>query len=138
MGRGRPYRPRWQLWLERHGRYPLLSQSENCQEPEGHIPPHSEYAQQPDNAAAIGGFVYHGTDIPELDGWYVFGDFLRPRIFAVHPDFPGAPPEILYEGPEPFCACLTGFGETPDGELLVIMAPRGDDPGGIFQLAVAD
>jgi glucose/arabinose dehydrogenase len=119
----------WNVMEGSHCYPPFVQQ---CTEPEGHIPPHAEYAQQPDNAAAIGGFVYHGDAIPGLQGWYVFGDFLKPRIFAVHPDFPGHDPVVLYEGTG--CACLTSFAETPDGELLAILAPRGDDPGLIVQI----
>lgn len=34
--------------------------------------------------SVTGGFVYHGTKLPELNGWYVFGDWGSGRIWALH------------------------------------------------------
>lgn len=39
-------------------------------------PPLAQYDQD-DGRSVIGGFVYRGSDIPELDGTYVFGDLTR-------------------------------------------------------------
>ncbi|MEQ9407894.1 MAG: PQQ-dependent sugar dehydrogenase [Fuerstiella sp.] len=33
-----------------------------------------------------GGFVYRGTQLPELVGWYVYADFISGRIWALHYD----------------------------------------------------
>lgn len=66
--------------------------------------------------SVTGGVVYRGSAMPQLYGWYVFGDFVRGHIWATHND--GTP------GPKPFQR-LTGdfsiatFGYDPrDREIL--------------------
>jgi glucose/arabinose dehydrogenase len=36
--------------------------------------------------SVTGGYVYRGSVIPELVGWYVFGDFVTGRLFAIPED----------------------------------------------------
>ena len=46
--------------------------------------PVAEYAHNPGgNCAVTGGYVYRGTDIPFLYGWYVFGDFCSGRVWKM-------------------------------------------------------
>ena len=64
-----------------------------------------------------GGFVYRGSAVPDLVGWYVFGDFVSGRLLAV--------PEDSVSGTEPVVLLETGlaiaaFGESVDGELFVL------------------
>ena len=64
-----------------------------------------------------GGYVYRGTAIPDLVGWYVFADFGSGRLFAI--------PEDSVMGVIPLALSLTGlsiasFGEADDGELYVV------------------
>lgn len=50
------------------------------------ISPIGEYTHG-DGIATIGGFIYHGSDIPALDGKYVFGDLGGPsahRPYVLH------------------------------------------------------
>lgn len=75
---------------------------------------HGKATNQGDSVT--GGVVYRGAAIPQLYGWYVFGDYVRGHIWATHYD--GTP------GLKPFQR-LTGdwtistFGVDPrDGELL--------------------
>ena len=48
-------------------------------------------------SAVSGGFVYRGTDIPELQGQYVFGDISKGRLFYFDTDGvgPGDRPELF-------------------------------------------
>jgi len=64
-----------------------------------------------------GGFVYRGSAIPDLVGWYVFGDFGSGRIFAVPADsLTGtSPTELLSSG-----LSISTFAEGNDGELYVV------------------
>ena len=49
----------------------------------GFTPPALVYGRRGENLAAItGGYVYRGNAIPELRGYYVFGDIVSGRIFA--------------------------------------------------------
>lgn len=49
-------------------------------QPPVHTFDHSE------GAAAVGGYVYRGTDNPPLYGYYVFGSASHPRLWALTPD----------------------------------------------------
>ncbi len=80
--------------------------------------------------AVIGGFVYRGSEIPELFGRYVFGDLLRPasgsgRLFYGDLET-GEIKEFILLNPLGFR--LLGFGEDDNGELYVLAsngAPNG-------------
>jgi hypothetical protein len=67
--------------------------------------------------AVTGGYVYRGAAMPELAGWYVYGDYCSGRIWAVDAA-PGAssPPVLLMDSPY----TIPSFGERADGELLVL------------------
>jgi glucose/arabinose dehydrogenase/cytochrome c5 len=74
----------------------------------------------------IGGFVYRGEALPELEGNYVFGDwsssFQQPggRLFMAEPQDTGLWPitELLVTNLD-FNYFVMGFGEDEDGELYV-------------------
>ena len=67
--------------------------------------------------SVTGGYVYRGLAVPDLVGWYVFGDFGSGRIFAIPEDSdPGAVPEVLLESG----ISIVAFGEANDGELYVV------------------
>jgi hypothetical protein len=53
--------------------------------------------------------------MPELDGWYVYGDYCSGRIWAVDPA-DDSWPILLTESGLP----IASFGELPDGELLAL------------------
>ena len=80
------------------------------------IDPVTEYDRSL-GASVTGGFVYRGSAVPDLVGWYVFGDFVSGRLLAV--------PEDSVSGTEPVVLLETGlaiaaFGESVDGELFVL------------------
>ena len=53
--------------------------------------------------------------MPELTGWYVYGDFCSGNIWAVNTAGDG-PPVLLAETGLP----IASFAELPDGELLAL------------------
>ncbi len=66
----------------------------DCYEPptecssDGVVMPLYDYVHQtadPIRCAVIGGYVYRGCAIPELDGWYVFGDYCSGEIQMIDP-----------------------------------------------------
>ena len=64
--------------------------------------------------SVTGGYVYRGSDVPDLVGWYVFGDFGSGRIFAIREDSPdGVTPEVLLETSH----AIVTFGTDTAGEL---------------------
>ena len=46
------------------------------------LPPRAEYSHE-FGCSVTGGFVYRGASMPELDGWYVYGDYCSGRVWAV-------------------------------------------------------
>jgi glucose/arabinose dehydrogenase len=80
-------------------------------------------------ATVIGGYVYRGSDMPGLQGAYVFGDFFQPSIRA-----------IVREGRRVadsaelgvFVQNLSSFGEDLDGELYALSLS-----GPVYKLAPA-
>jgi glucose/arabinose dehydrogenase len=84
--------------------------------PDGLIPPVAEYGRS-DGLSVTGGHVYRGSAIPELVGWYVYGDFATFRLWAVKEDRQGGEHEVRDLGR--VRAQLSSFSEEPDGELLV-------------------
>jgi len=97
------------------------------------VDPIAEY-DHGEGSVVVGGFVYRGSQVPGLQGLYVFGDwgsFAAPsaRLFYLDPN---AVIQELRLGPEdrPAGFWLRGFGEDADGELYVFgsteLGPRGD------------
>jgi uncharacterized protein (TIGR03118 family) len=97
------------------------------------IDPIAEYDHD-EGSVVIGGFVYRGSQIPALQGRYVFGDwgaFAAPsaRLFYLEPSFAITELRLgLADRPAGFW--LRGFGEDADGELYAfgstVLGPRGD------------
>ena len=64
-----------------------------------------------------GGFVYRGPHLPDLQGWYVYGDFATRRIWALRRRTDG-PPDNTLLAISP--SALASFGEDEAGELYVV------------------
>ncbi len=81
--------------------------------------------------SVIGGFVYRGLAVPELDGLYIFGEFSRGgsgRLFAG--DLEAGTFEELLPGDQLSGLRIKGFGRDADGEIYVLASevtpPTGD------------
>ncbi len=74
--------------------------------------------------AVTGGFVYRGSALPELYGWYVYGDFYTGRIWAVN-TLDNSPAVLLTDEQ----VNIASFAELPNGELLIVSYADG-----IYQL----
>jgi glucose/arabinose dehydrogenase len=99
--------------------------AETCQE-EGLVEPIAVYSHD-EGCAIIGGHVYRGVSLPELQGRYIFGDYCAGTIWAVSKD-EGRRIEILDSDEQ-----IYAFAEDQNGELLVLTAA-----GGIFRLTRAE
>lgn len=66
-----------------------------------------------------GGFVYRGKQFPELDGWYLYADYVSAKIWALKYDFDQkrvvANREIANRG-----LPIMSFGEDQNGELYLM------------------
>ena len=92
--------------------------------------PVAEYSHA-QGCSVTGGYVYRGSAVPSLAGWYVYGDFCSGRIWAVPADgqqgLEGV--EIADSG-----FSVSSFGEDANGELYVI-----DYGGSVYRaMGVAD
>ena len=68
-----------------------------------------------EGCAIIGGYVYRGASMPELNGWYVYADYCSGRIWAVDAAN-NSLPVLLGEAALP----IVSLGELPDGELVFL------------------
>ncbi len=67
-----------------------------------------------------GGYVYRGNDVPELQGFYVFGDFMTGRVWATSAGLDWEIRTLLETDYR-----ITSFGEDAEGELYLVDAPGG-------------
>ena len=85
-------------------------------DPSGLTLPVAEYSHA-QGCSVTGGYVYRGSAVPLLAGWYVYGDYCTGRIWAVPADgqqgLEGV--EIADSG-----FSVSSFGEDANGELYVI------------------
>jgi glucose/arabinose dehydrogenase len=98
-------------------------------EPAGLIDPVAQYDHD-EGIAIIGGFVYRGTEIPELAGKYVFGDLSQQfsgnngRLFYLEGsevrEFP-----IVDSAQEDLGLSLLGLGQDANGEIYVLANSTG-------------
>jgi glucose/arabinose dehydrogenase len=65
--------------------------------------------------AVIGGYVYRGAAMPELQGWLVYGDYCSGRIWALDTTT-NSDPVLLADPGHP----ITSFGVLPNGEIVAI------------------
>jgi len=93
------------------------------------VDPITEYGHNV-GSSVTGGFVYRGTVNPNLQGYYIFGDFGTGRIWAVDATSPQgtSPTEI-----DDTTLNISSFAEGVDGELYAV----DHGGGGIYQIVDA-
>ncbi|MDK3258781.1 PQQ-dependent sugar dehydrogenase [Blastococcus capsensis] len=129
---------------------------ENCADvgPDGRplIPPVIEYSHDEVGLVVVGGYVYRGEAMPELEGVYVFGDwsetYERPSgtILAAVPAegdglWPWEPVRIASSPDGELGRFLQGFGQDADGEMYVLVKDRAGpvgDTGEVLKLVPPD
>lgn len=73
----------------------------------------------------IGGYVYRGKQIPDLQGTYVFGDYVASKIFTLNYDgatasnFQTITSQLFPTGTGDSLVALSSFGEDANGELYI-------------------
>jgi glucose/arabinose dehydrogenase len=82
-------------------------------------PPTFSYGHRSGLCAVIGGHVYRGDALPDLDGKYVFGDFCRRALFSFDPET-GVLQELERDTVSP-----VGFVVGPDGSMYVVDIAQG-------------
>ncbi|MDZ4671290.1 MAG: PQQ-dependent sugar dehydrogenase [Phototrophicales bacterium] len=95
--------------------------------PEPNVLPVAEYGHD-DGCSITGGNVYRGTELPELDGIYFYGDYCNGRTWSLY--FDDASGEWVSA---PFIETgkqIVSFGEDEAGEIYLV-----DYKGDIYRLA---
>jgi glucose/arabinose dehydrogenase len=100
-------------WNLREGLHPYNGGAK----PPGAQDPVVEKSHADGYCAIIGGFVYHSSAIPFLDGAYVYGDECRPPISALvrNGNTASAQRDLGVN-----VGNLTSFGESPNGDLYML------------------
>jgi glucose/arabinose dehydrogenase len=83
---------------------------------EGTTPPIHEYEHGDLGCSVSGGAVYRGASVPDLEGWYVFGDFCSGRLFAIFV----ADRTVARSAEIGQLDSIAAVREGPDGELYVV------------------
>ena len=82
--------------------------------------PVAEYGHSDGDCAVTGGYVYRGSSIPALVGWYLFSDYCSGRIRALGTGTDRTVTVLLETGGN-----IATFGEDEAGELYVADVSRG-------------
>ena len=94
--------------------------------------PLATYSHAANGRCAIsGGYVYRGTAIPALAGWYVFGDYCSGEVWAVSSTAgrPATPVRLLGAGSG---RMIAGFGQGDDNALYLC-----DLKGTVYRIVAA-
>jgi glucose/arabinose dehydrogenase len=68
-----------------------------------------------DGCSVTGGYVYRGTEMPEMVGWYVYGDFCSGKLWAINAEADAGDPVPLADTG----LRITSFAEI-NGELYLV------------------
>jgi len=80
--------------------------------------------------SVTGGYVYRGTAIPDLVGWYVFGDFVSGRLFGIPQDSADG---VVVDVFDDTGLQIVSFAEDTNGEIFLLNFGAGT----IFQVVDA-
>jgi len=108
--------------IEKGGNYgwnimegPQCFRASTCDE-SGLIPPRASYGHETGSCSVTGGYVYHGDAMPELDGWYVYGDYCSGLVWGFDASSDTSEPVLLAETG----LTITSFAIDPAGELYLV------------------
>jgi glucose/arabinose dehydrogenase len=85
----------------------------------GLLLPRAEYGHDL-GCSVTGGYVYRGTKMPELDGYYIYGDFCSGRVWGVNTADDTSPPVELMNSGKP----IASFAQDKAGELYLVTFAR--------------
>jgi glucose/arabinose dehydrogenase len=94
---------------------PECYQSDGCDQ-SGLTLPRAWYGHEGGDCSVTGGYVYRGTAIRELNGWYIYGDYCSGRAWGFDTEDAAATPVLLAETN----AQITSFAVDASGELYLV------------------
>jgi glucose/arabinose dehydrogenase len=98
----------------------------------GLILPLAEYRTGQFGCAVTGGYVYRGSQQPNLRGVYVYGDFCSGLIWGIRQEggrVIAGPKLVANTG-----LFISSFGEDADGELYVVSFAGSSQPAGVHRV----
>jgi len=87
------------------------------QSPDGALAPLFVYDHGDGRCSVTGGTVVRGDSVPDLAGWYLFGDYCTGQIWALDPTAPSADPRVVEIAALGGLAAITSG---PDGEIYAV------------------
>jgi glucose/arabinose dehydrogenase len=112
-GSGRGYNWGWRVMEGAH----CFKPASGCNRT-GKRLPFVEYSHSSNGRCAVtGGYVYRGSRIPSLVGYYVYGDYCSGEIWAVRANDPTKRVRLVGTGSG---RRISSFGEDANGELFVV------------------
>jgi glucose/arabinose dehydrogenase len=94
----------------------LNPQGQPCGSEPNLLPPIAEYGHT-EGRSVTGGYAYRGSDIPDMGGQYVFGDFITGRIWHIAGN---TQPTAVMTGGFASGLSIASFAEDNDGELYLV------------------
>ena len=87
------------------------------------VPPVFAYPNpSPGSSSVIGGYVYRGTEFPDLYGWYITADFYSGQLWLIRPDGGGGWDIVSQTG---LPTNIASFSETQDGSTIYAVSLGG-------------
>lgn len=116
----------WRLMEGNH----CYNPPQNCDTISGLTRPIWEYSHFGGGFSVTGGYVYRGSEVPELSGKYIYGDYVSKKIWTLTYDFINpAVNEHLLDAP----GYITSFGRDQNGEIYICLDTQ--DGGKIYKIA---
>jgi len=126
-------------WSIREGKHPFIKKNatepEVAEAPKNAIDPIFDYDHEL-GKSITGGVVYRGKNIPELDGAYLYADYVSGKLWALWYDADKKIVTANREIPLPKSIPVMSFGEDEKGE--VYFTTYSSEGQGIYRLSRAD
>ncbi|MFT3700777.1 MAG: PQQ-dependent sugar dehydrogenase [Agriterribacter sp.] len=84
--------------------------------PPGKTAPIFEYANPSQGRSVVGGYVYRGTEFPDLQGYYLATDYFSGNLWRIKQESAGS---FTISPPVAFKTAVSSFSETQDGTLYI-------------------
>jgi glucose/arabinose dehydrogenase len=94
---------------------------------EGHVPPVVVYSHEDGNCSISGGVVARDSVVPDLDGWYLYGDYCSGRIWGYDTTRQADDPEVVELASLPTLATLAAgpagdvYAVANDGRVMLVV-----------------
>lgn len=103
-------------WNHREGMHPFGPNGEEASDK--YIEPIFEYHHNV-GKSITSGYVYRGKQVPELQGKFLYADYVSGKVWALDYDYETGKVKENYRIPAPENPPVVCYGETEDGEVLM-------------------